>query len=309
MKPLFNRASTWVKKRFGQRIQKIPIDAGFTCPNRDGKLSDQGCLYCSNRSFSPFYCNAQLSISEQLSQGRKYFANRYGCTRFFAYFQAYSNTYAPVETLRKKYQKATGCEGIAGLIIATRPDCVNDDVVNLLREIADKFFVRIELGVESFDDQVLANCNRCHDVKTSIEAITRLRKANLPLCTHLISGLPGEKSESMKIAAQMISSLGIDMVKLHHLQIIRGSLYSRAYLDNPASFSLHTLDGYIDEVCKFISYLAPDVYLDRFINRVPIDQLLAPVFDNIDEAGFQTRLEKRLQEIGMYQGCQIIAAD
>ncbi len=305
MKPLFNRASSWVKTRFGQRIQKIPVDAGFSCPNRDGKLSDRGCLYCSNASFSPFYSTAQHAIADQLRDGREYYAKRYGCNRFFAYFQSYSCTYAPVEILRQKYLEAAAGQGIEGLIIATRPDCIDAGIIALLQEMADRTFIRLELGVESFDDAVLAGMNRCHETAAALKSINMLKSAGIPVCIHLISGLPGEKSDHMATAARAVSTSGADMVKLHHLQIVKGSRLEELYAKHPENYHLYSLDEYVDKVCEFIEHLSPDIYLERFVSRVPLDMLIAPVFSGIDEAGFQRRLEARLRELGLYQGSGI----
>jgi len=309
MKPLFNRASTWVKNRFGQRIQKIPVNAGFSCPNRDGKLSDQGCLYCNNESFSPFYSTEKQTIADQLHHGREYYAKRYGCNRFFAYFQSYSCTYAPVETLRQKYLEAAAGEGIEGLIIATRPDCIDAEIVALLQEIAERTFVRLELGVESFDDAVLAGMNRCHGAAAALKSISMLKSAGIPVCIHLISGMPGEKDNHMGTAARAVSNSGADMVKLHHLQIVKGSRLAKLYAEHPENYHLYSLDEYLDKVCEFIANLSPAICLERFVSRVPLDQLIAPVFSGIDEAGFQRLLETRLRKLGLYQGSGIIASD
>lgn len=308
MHTLFNRASSWVKARFGTRIQKVAIDAGFSCPNLDGSLSDQGCLYCSNKSFSPFYTNPQLSISEQLHAGRRYYAARYGSHGFFAYFQSHSCTYAPVEILRSKYYEAAACEGIVGLIIATRPDCIDPEIIKLLQELSKTTFIRIELGVESFDDQVLCAINRCHSSAKALGAISLLRSAEIPVCIHLISGLPCEKPDQMIEAAKITSSSGADMVKLHHLQIVKGSRLAGLYQANPDQYDLHSLDEYLDKVCDFISYLAPEIYLDRFISRVPLNQLIAPIFNGVNEAGFQRMLENRLQKRNLYQGAKMAAS-
>ncbi|HAE40475.1 MAG TPA: TIGR01212 family radical SAM protein [Candidatus Riflebacteria bacterium] len=304
---LFNRSSTWVKERFGGRVQKIPVDAGFSCPNLDGTLSKQGCLYCNNRSFSPFYSNAQLSISEQLHKGRAYFAKRYGCQKFFAYFQSYSCTYAPVKTLREKYQEAANSEGIIGLVIATRPDCINTEIVELLKEFAGKTFIRVELGVESCDDAVLSSINRCHNVATALNSVKLLSSAALPVSIHLISGLPGEQPDHMARTARIVSESGADMVKLHHLQIVTGSRLAELYKLHPENYRLYTLEDYLDKVCEFIASLSPKIYLDRFIGRVPLNQLLAPVFKGIDEAEFQRRLESRLRKQNLEQGAEYAA--
>lgn len=308
-KLLYNRASTWIKQRFGGRIQKIPVDAGFSCPNIDGTLSDQGCLYCNNKSFAPFYSSSKLSITEQLQKGRAYFSARYNCQRFFAYFQSHSCTYASLEVLQQKYLEAAGFEGIEGLIIATRPDCINNEITNLLRDISQNTFVRIELGIESFDDKVLKSINRCHGAQTALNAIKTLKSADIPVSIHLISGLPGEQTDHMARAAKITSSSGADMVKLHHLQIVKGSRLADLYNLHPENYKLYTLDEYIDKVCEFIANLSPTVYLDRFISRIPVNQLIAPIFNGIDEAGFQRQLESRLCELNLYQGAEIIDCD
>lgn len=306
---LFNRASVWIKEKFGGRIQKIPVNAGFSCPNLDGTLSDKGCLYCNNNSFAPFYSDAQLSITEQLQKGRAYFAVRYDCQRFFAYFQSHTCTYAEPIILRQKYLEAASLEGIEGLIIATRPDCINAEITSLLRDLAHTTFIRIELGIESFDDKVLGSINRCHNVATALAAIKMLSSADIPVSIHLISGLPGEQTNHMAKAARITSDSGADMVKLHHLQIVKGSRLAGLYSQQPANYRLYTLDEYIDKVCEFIANLSPAIYLDRFISRVPINQLIAPVFRGIDEAGFQRQLENRLRELNMYQGAEFIGGN
>jgi len=306
-KLLFNRASAWIKSRFGGRIQKIPVNAGFSCPNLDGTLSDQGCLYCNNKSFAPFYSDAQLSITEQLQKGGAYFAARYNCQRFFAYFQSHSCTYAPLAILKQKYLEAAGFEGVEGLIIATRPDCISAEVTSLLRDLAHTIFIRIELGIESFDDRVLSSINRCHNVEVALDAVKMLKSVDIPVSIHLISGLPGEQPDHMAKAARITSSSGADMVKLHHLQIVAGSRLAELYLDHPEHYRLYTLDEYIDKVCEFIANLSPDIHLDRFISRVPINQLIAPIFKGIDEAAFQRQLESRLRELNLYQGAKFVA--
>lgn len=283
-------------------MQKVPIDAGFSCPNLDGKLSGQGCIYCNNRSFSPFYSNNRLSISSQLRLGIEYFRKRYKCQGFFAYFQSFSCTYAPIEQLREKYNEALAHPEIAGLIIATRPDCLNNEVLSLLTELGKKYFVRLELGIESFDDDVLKNINRCHDSRTAMAAMQQVVMANIPLCLHLIFGLPGEKDGYLQKSAGLIADSGADMVKLHHLQVIRGSRLAQIYHDDPDGIHLHSLNSYLDELCIFIAHLPAEIAIDRFINRVKRDDLIAPIFKISNEAEFQQLLIERLKAKKLTQG-------
>lgn len=300
--PLFNRSSSWITRRFGERIQKIPIDAGFSCPNLDGKLSSRGCIYCNNSSFAPFYSNDKLSISEQLYQGMAYFSKRYKCKSYFAFFQSFTCTYAPVEVLREKYNEALSVPGIAGLIIATRPDCLSDKVMELLVELGQKTFIRIELGVESFEDHVLQLANRCHDRQTALLAMKNVVAAKIPLCIHLILGLPGETKTCLPAAARIIGESGADMVKLHHLQVVKGSRLAEIFAKDPDSIKLHSLNSYLDALCEFIANLPTDVYIDRLINRVKPEQLLAPQFKIKGEAELQRLLEQRLMSKGLTQG-------
>lgn len=299
---LFKRSSSWITERFGERIQKIPVDAGFSCPNLDGKLSDYGCVYCNNSSFAPFYSNARLSITEQLHQGISYFSKRYNCKKYFAFFQSFTCTYAPTKILREKYNEALSVPGIAGLIIATRPDCLSHEILELLVELGQKTFIRLELGIESFEDNVLQRINRCHDRQTALLAMKNVVDAKIPLCIHLISGLPGETADCLPVAASIIGASGADMVKLHHLQIVKGSRLAEIFANDPDSIKLHSLDTYLDALCEFIANLPTNVYIDRLINRVKPEQLIAPEFKIKGEAELQRLLEQRLLSKGLTQG-------
>lgn len=304
-KQLFNYGSHWSRQRFGERVQKIPVDAGFSCPNRDGQLSSSGCIYCNNASFSPFYSSARQSISEQLQVGKDFFAKRYQCRRFLAYFQSFSGTYATIEVLRKKYNEALQFPGIEGLVIATRPDCINKTTIELLQELSIKAYIRIELGVESFDDKVLAAINRCHNSQASSDALNLLRHAGIETCIHLIFGLPAESSDCATAAAKAVSCSGAALVKLHHLQIVEGSQLADSCQNGKIDLRMHTLDSYLEEVTAFIASLDPSIYIERLINRVPAEHLIAPHWGKINESQFQKLLEERLAVKGLHQGANL----
>lgn len=300
----YNRAAEWYKTKFGGRIQKIAIDAGFSCPNRDGTLSESGCIYCNNASFAPFYSNSLLSITEQLQKGSSFYQKRYQCQRFFAYFQSYSCTYAPIEILRKKYQEAAAFKGVEGLIIATRPDCLNEEIVNLLHEFSQKTYLRIEIGVESFDDRVLSAINRCHNATTAKNAIAMIRKKNIDVSAHLIFGLPEESSDCQIKTAEEIADSGANFVKLHHLQIVKNSRLAEMFSNNPENMKLHSMYSYLEVVASFIAHLPPEIAIERFINRVPPAQLIAPRWNDIDESYFQRFLIEKLKKQNLWQGAK-----
>ncbi|HNW12356.1 MAG TPA: TIGR01212 family radical SAM protein [Candidatus Rifleibacterium sp.] len=301
-KPLFNSAANYYQKTFGGRVQKIPVDAGFSCPNRDGTLSTTGCIYCSNRSFSPFYVTAEKTVREQLQTGIRFFSSRYGCNRFFAYFQTFSGTSAPIETLHRLYREALSVEGIEGLVIATRPDCLGEDVVELLRKISDETYLRIELGIESFENRVLQKINRCHDVQTSLSALARLKQARIENCVHLIFGLPEESPQAPENSARIVSEFQTRFVKLHHLQIVRDTIAADLYQNSPEAFKLHTPASYVSLLTRFISHLSADVYIERFLNRVPTDFLIAPRWGGITETDFRQLLETEMTTQNLWQG-------
>ncbi len=301
MRPFFH-SSEWFKARFGGRMQKIPVDAGFSCPNLDGTLSNKGCLYCSNSSFSPFYTDKQKSINDQLSRGIEYFSKRYRCSGFFAYFQNFSCTYASVDVLRAKFSEALALPEISGLVIATRPDCIDEDKLKLLAELGMNKFIMLELGIESFSDTTLSAINRCHDAATSLKCIRACVDAKITTGIHLIFGLPNEQPDYIKTAARISSEAGISMIKLHHLQIVKGSAMAEKFQTMPLSINLPSLSQFVENVCIFLAHLSPEIAIDRLINRVPLQQLIAPIFNVKNEAEFQSIITSRLQELDLWQG-------
>lgn len=300
-KKRYNDFPSFIKTLFNDRVQKLSIDGGFTCPNRDGSKGIGGCTYCNNRSFNPDYCRSTASVSKQIEEGRQFFARKYTGQKYLAYFQAYSNTYAPLEELRQKYEEALACPDIAGLVIGTRPDAVNDEVLDYIAELAEKYYVCIEYGVESVNDDVLRRINRGHTFAEAEEAICKTADRGIRIGAHLIFGLPGESRDSMLNGAVRLCDLPIDILKLHQLQIIRDTRMADEYLKNPSQFRLYSLDEYLDFVVDVIERIRPGVYLERFVNQAPEEYLIAPKW-GVKNFEFVAKLDKRLRERDVWQG-------
>ena len=218
----WNDYSSYIRRTFGQRVQKISVNAGFTCPNRDGKISKEGCIYCTNKSFSPFYCNSDDSISEQLRKGIDFFSPKYNAQKYLAYFQSYTNTYDNVNALRHKYDEALSVDGVIGLVISTRPDCVNDEIMRLLADYAKEKYVEIEFGLESTKNTALELINRGHTYEQAVDAIMLAQKYGIMSGVHLILGLPYETEDDFYLHAEKISQLPISTLKLHQMQVLKG---------------------------------------------------------------------------------------
>lgn len=257
------------------KLQKIMIDAGFTCPNRDGRVGRGGCTYCLPASFSPRYC--QGSIREQIAAGKRFVSGKYTDMKYLVYFQSYSNTYAPIETLRQRYQEALAEEDVVGLVIATRPDCIEEEALAYLTELKQAGWdIRIEIGVESLYDKTLRRINRGHTNAQSIDAIIRCHAAGLPVTLHLIIGLPGETRDEILQEAEMISAFPISGIKLHQLQILRGTAMAREWREHPSDFLDLTADSYAHLAADFLSLLREDIEVERLVSSSPASLLLHP---------------------------------
>ncbi|GAB4280282.1 MAG: TIGR01212 family radical SAM protein [Candidatus Rifleibacteriota bacterium] len=287
------------------RLQKIPVNAGFSCPNRDGTLATTGCSFCANESFSPFYCSSEKTITQQLQEGISFFGRKYKCNHFLAYFQTYSGTHAPVSRLEEIYGEALKVPAIEGLVIATRPDCINSEIVDLLVKINNKSFVRLEIGVESLNDEVLAGVNRCHDSLTALTALETIKKAGLQVCVHIILGLPGESAASLKAGARKLSAIKPDLIKIHHLQIVRGSTLAESFARNPEKFKLLNPEKYISCLADYLCHLSREIKVERLINRVPEKYLVAPVWNGFTEEQLRRRLCDYMLEKRIWQGCKL----
>ena len=282
-------------------MQKISIHAGFTCPNRDGAKGVGGCTYCNNQTFSPEYCKPVLSVRQQLEDGIRFFSRKYPAMRYLAYFQAYTNTYGELEQLKEMYDEALSVEGVVGLVIGTRPDCMPPALLDHIEQLSRKTFVMVEYGIESANDLTLQRINRGHDFATAIDAIRRTHERGILVGGHLILGLPGEDHAELMRQAEAIASLPLDMVKLHQLQLIRGTRMARENDECPEDFHLYTVDEYIDLAIDYIERLPETMVIERFISQSPRSLLIAPDW-GMKNYQFVDRLRRRMVERGAYQG-------
>lgn len=289
------------KTLFQERIQKLSIDGGFTCPNRDGTKGKGGCSFCNNHSFNPAYCRATFSVTRQIEEGKQFFAHKYAGQKYLAYFQAYSNTYAPLDVLRQKYEEALAQPDVVGLVIGTRPDAVDEEVLDYLAALAERCYVCIEYGVESANEEVLRGINRGHTFAEAEQAICMTAGRGIRIGAHLIFGLPGETRDSMLQGAIRLCNLPIDVLKLHQLQIIRDTPMAAEYKQDPSRFRLYSLEEYLDFVVDVIEHIRPDVYLERFVNQAPEEYLIAPKW-GVKNFEFVAKLDKRLEEKDSWQG-------
>lgn len=283
------------------RYQKISINAGFSCPNRDGRVGRGGCSYCNNQSFVPEYCLPQKSISQQIEEGIIFFKKKYPDQKYIAYFQSYTNTYAPLESLKAMYEEALSCTHVEGIAIGTRPDCVDDDLLDYLAELNNRALVIVEYGVESTSDLTLQRINRGHDYACAVNAIQQTAARGIQVVAHLILGLPGEDRDLMMTHAQRLSSLPLTGLKLHQLQLIKGTRMAQEYVQSSSEFRLLKADEYIDLVIDFLEYLNPAIHVERFVSQSPKELLIAPDW-GLKNYEFADRLRKRIIERESYQG-------
>ncbi|MBQ3688486.1 MAG: TIGR01212 family radical SAM protein [Bacteroidales bacterium] len=293
---MYRDYASYIKEKFGTRVQKIALNPGFNCPNRDGKIGLGGCTYCNNQTFSPFYVKGLTPTNKQLEQGIAFFSKKYKCQKYIAYFQSYTNTYADIETLEKIYYQALNNENVIGLTVATRPDCIDENVLKLLQKISEKYYTVLELGVESCYDKTLKMINRGHTFCQAEQAIKKAATFGLELCAHLIMYLPGETEEMMLKTADIMSALPVKILKLHQLQIIKGTKMEQQFKENPELFSLPSADEYADFVAKYISKTRPDMIFERFISESPMQLIVAPKWNGIKNKEFLEKLKKRLEK-------------
>jgi uncharacterized protein len=266
----FNSYTEYIRKTFGGRIQKVVVDAGFTCPNRDGTKGIGGCTYCDNDAFNPSYCNPKEPLAFQISKGILFHTVRYRrAEKFLVYFQPYSNTYAPLSILKTLYEEALGYPDVIGLVIGTRPDCMDDEKLDYLQELSEKTYLQVEYGIESCYDETLQRINRGHDFGTSEKMIRKTHERGIRTGAHMIFGLPGESVEMMLKEANILSVLPIDSIKFHQLQIVKGTKMEKEFIEHPDDFHNFTLDGYIDFIIQFLELLNPAIVIERFSGEVP----------------------------------------
>ena len=316
----WNDYSSYIRRTFGERVQKISVNAGFTCPNRDGKISKDGCIYCTNNSFSPFYCNSDDSIAVQLQKGIVFFSPKYSAQKYLAYFQSYTNTYVPnsplshpersrrvegsasINILRKKFDEALSVDGVIGLVVSTRPDCIDDEILKLIADYAASNYVEIEYGLESTKNSTLEFINRGHTYEQAVEAVELTHKYGIMCGLHLIIGLPYETEDDFYAHAEKISHLPISTLKLHQMQVLRGTRLEKLYAENPNMLADLSLENYVRIVANFMDILNPEIIVERLTSESPRDMLQYPDWGGRKNFEVVHIVDAYMKRNGMYQG-------
>jgi len=299
----FNACSNYFRKLYGGRIQKVSVNAGFTCPNRDGTKGTGGCTYCNNDAFNPSYCHPDKPVTMQIEEGIEFHKRRYRrAFSYLAYFQAYSNTYASLETLKKLYEEALMHPAISGLIIGTRPDCIDEQILAYLEELSQRCYLTVEFGIESCYDKTLRRINRGHTFDDAVKTVRSAAERGINTGAHFIFGLPGETREEMLAEAGMISELPLKIVKFHQLQIIKGTAMEAEFLNNPAEFHLFQWEEYLDFFISFIERLTPEIVVERFTGEAPPRFLSNVLWGKKRTDQIVNLIEKRLEELDTWQG-------
>ncbi|KAA6319071.1 Biotin synthase [termite gut metagenome] len=298
---LYRDFSEFLKQHFKRKVQKISLNAGFTCPNRDGTKGWGGCTYCNNQTFNPEYCKGEKSIAQQLEEGKLFFSRKYPEMKYLAYFQAYTNTYSGVDTLKRKYEEALNTEGIVGLVIGTRPDCMPDALLRYLEELSRSTFLLVEYGIETINDATLKRINRGHTYSDTVDAVERTAGCGILTGGHVILGLPGETRTDIVKQAEVLSRLPLNTLKIHQLQLIRGTQMAEEYEQSPSAFQIVDVEEYIDLVIDYVGHLRADIVLDRFVSQSPKELLIAPGW-GLKNYEFIARMQTRMKERGTYQG-------
>ncbi len=297
----FNDYSSYMRRLFSERVQKVSVDAGFSCPNRDGSKGVGGCTFCNNSTFNPDYCSEGNSITHQIETGIRFFSPKYKTQNYLAYFQAYSNTYESLDVLKERYSEALSHESVIGIVIGTRPDCISDELIDYLSTLSKNYYVTVEYGIESTCNETLERINRGHNYEIGAEAIIKTHEAGINVGAHLILGLPGESHSQIMNHAVEISKLPLDYLKLHQLQLVKGSVLGQNYLKQPDQTKLYSAEEYIDLIVDFLEILNPSIVMERFISQSPQNLLIAPKW-GLKNFEFVAKVEKRLKEKDTWQG-------
>jgi uncharacterized protein len=299
----YNSYSEYIKKLFGGRVQKISVDAGFTCPNRDGSKGFGGCTFCSNDAFNPSYCTPLKPIRQQVDEGIEFHLKRYRrASNYLVYFQAYTNTYKPLEDLQDLYEQALSVPGVIGIVIGTRPDALQEELLGYLRKLQQDHYVMVEFGVESIYDSTLMRINRGHNFAESVRAITETAQAGIPCGAHLIFGLPGETEAQMRDSARVMSSLPISTIKFHQLQVFKDTPMAIEFREKPDDFRLFSLDEYIRFIILYLEMLNPAIVIERFAGEVPPRYLVSESWGSLRYDQVLKMIETALEETDGYQG-------
>jgi len=298
----FNAYPDYMKKTFGERVQKLTLDAGFSCPNRDGTKGTGGCTFCLNAAFNPSYCDPLKPITQQIREGISFHEKRYRrVSKYLAYFQAFSNTHGPLDLMIRAYEEALSFNNVIGIVIGTRPDCIDEKKLEYLSVLSKQFHVIIEYGIESVYDETLHRVNRCHTFKETSDAIFRTAEKGIQVGGHVIFGLPGESRESMMKSADILSKLPLDSIKFHQLQLFKGTVMEREYNDKPEDFNFFTEDEYLNFLVDYISRLNPKFIIERIAGETPpryaVIRPWGPRYDQI-----LVKFEKLLEDRDVWQG-------
>jgi len=296
---LFNPYSRFLKEKFGERVYKVSVDGGFTCPNRDGTVSVEGCTYCNNSSFRPETADRLIPVADQVQEGMAFLRKRYGAGKFIVYFQPFSNTHAPLDVLIPLYESAMDHPDIVGLSVGTRPDCIDEEKLAWFEELARMRFVTLEYGLQSIYDATLERINRGHDYECWLNAMEQTRNRGVYIGAHVILGFPWETREEILHTAGAVSDKGIDFLKLHHLHIVKGTALEKEYRNKP--FHLLNLDEYAELVVDFLERLNPEIRIERLYGSAPRDQLVEPVWKR-SRGEIRHAIESRMEERGTWQG-------
>ena len=289
----YKEFGTWLQAELGCKAQKLSVDAGLTCPNRDGTLGRGGCTFCDNRTFNPAYCRQGGSITDQLEAGKRFFSRKYPTMKYLAYFQSYSNSYGTLSHLKELYEEALRVPDVVGLVIGTRPDCMPDALLEYLEELNRRTFLLVEYGVESANEETLVRVNRGHTFAQARECIIRTAQRDIRVGVHMILGFPWETRSELIRQAQLIASLPITTLKLHQLQVIRGTQLAREYELHP--WPLPTAEEYVDLVLEYISHLPPSLVLERFVSQSPPEYVIAPRW-GLKNHEFSALVKKAIQK-------------
>jgi radical SAM protein (TIGR01212 family) len=299
----FNAYPQYFKRTFGERVQKVSIDAGFTCPNRDGTVAHGGCTFCDNETFNPHYCDPSKPVRQQIEEGIRFHSHRYQrASRYLAYFQAFTNTHAPLDELKRIYEDALSTPGVVGLVIGTRPDCIDREKLKYFRELSASHYVILEIGIETCYDQTLKRINRGHSFQQAVDAIQMTADFGVKVGTHMIFGLPGETEAMILDEAPMLSKLPLNNIKFHQLQIIRGTAMETDYRKNPQDFTFWQLEDYLQFMVRFIERLNPDFVIERFFAEAPPEKNLTPIQWDFRNDQMLNQLESLLQQKDTWQG-------
>lgn len=300
MRVRYNAYGPWLRQYFGRRVYKVSVDGGFTCPNRDGNIAWGGCTYCNNESFRPEGAGIQLSIAEQVQNGIEYLRTRFKAVRFLIYWQNFSNTYASADKLRDLYSTALNYDPrIVGMSIGTRPDCIDEEKLDMIQEVVGESYLCMEYGLESIYDDTLARLNRGHDLDCYLDAVERTRKRKIPICSHIILGLPGESREMMMEYAPLINSLGIQFLKIHHLHVVRGTRMALDFRQDP--FPTFSFEEWVRLICDFLEQLDSSIVIQRLSGWAPDEHLIAPRWGRT-KAEILLSIHRELERRDTWQG-------